>query len=84
MAATAELAEALRAALSELPGKQADAFCLHCLDGYSYREVGAALGLSVDAVGVLLHRARGRLRDLLAARAPATRSAAVRSERDTR
>ena len=78
VAASAELAEALRAALSELPGKQADAFCLHGLDGYSYREVGDALDLSVDAVGVLLHRARARLRELLAARAPAARSAAAK------
>ena len=77
-ASAAELAEALRQALADLPGKQADAFCLHCLDGYSYREVGAALDLSVDAVGVLLHRARARLRDLLAARAPAARSAAAK------
>ena len=77
-AAAAELAEALRGALAELPGKQADAFCLHCLDGYSYREVGDALGLSVDAVGVLLHRARARLRDLLASRAPAPREPAPR------
>jgi RNA polymerase sigma-70 factor (ECF subfamily) len=76
-AAAAELAEALRVALAALPGKQAEAFCLHCLDGYSYREVGEELNLSVDAVGVLLHRARARLRDLLAARAPADPGAAL-------
>jgi RNA polymerase sigma-70 factor (ECF subfamily) len=69
-AAAAELAEALRVALAELPPKQADAFCLSCLDGYSYREAADALGVSVDAVGVLIHRARARLRDLLADRAP--------------
>ena len=74
-AEAAELAEALRAALAELPGKQADAFCLHCLDGYSYREAADALGVSVDAVGVLIHRARARLRDLLAGRAPTERHA---------
>src|SRR3954454_15149127 len=33
-AAAAELAEALRVALAELPPKQADAFCLYCLDGH--------------------------------------------------
>ena len=74
-AAAAELAEDLRAALALLPDKQADAFCLHCLDGYSYREAADALGVSVDAVGVLIHRARARLRDLLAARAPIERHA---------
>ena len=68
-----ELAEALRAALAQLPEKQADAFCLHCLDGYSYREVAEVLGVSGDNVGVLIHRARARLRELLADRAPASR-----------
>ena len=77
-AAAAELAEALRAALAQLPAKQADAFCLHCLDGYSYREIADALGESVDNVGVLLHRARGRLRELLADRAPPARQRAAR------
>jgi RNA polymerase sigma-70 factor (ECF subfamily) len=71
-AAAAELAEALRAALAELPDKQADVFCLHCLDGHSYKEVAGALGVSVDAVGVLLHRARARLREALAGRDPAS------------
>jgi RNA polymerase sigma-70 factor (ECF subfamily) len=70
-AAATELAEALRAALADLPDKQADVFCLHCLDGHSYKEVAAALGVSVDAVGVLLHRARQRLRQALPGRDPA-------------
>jgi RNA polymerase sigma-70 factor (ECF subfamily) len=60
-----ELAERLRVALAELPGDQATVFCLSCLDKLSYREVGERLGLTVNAVGVLLHRARGRLRELL-------------------
>ena len=60
-----ELAERLRAALAELPGNQAAVFCLSCLDKLSYREVGERLGLTTNAVGVLLHRARGRLRELL-------------------
>ena len=77
-AAGEELAEALRAALAELPAKQADAFCLHGLDGYSYREIADALGESVDNVGVLLHRARARLRELLADRAPSVRHPAAR------
>ena len=80
-AAAAELAEALRAALAELPGRQADAFCLHCLDGHSYREVGDELNLSVDAVGVLLHRARVRLRELLADRAPGTAPGTATAQR---
>ena len=63
--AALELAEALRVALAVLPERQAAAFCLHCLDGHSYREVADVLGVSVDAVGVLLHRARTALRERL-------------------
>jgi RNA polymerase sigma-70 factor (ECF subfamily) len=62
----AELAARLRDALARVPPKQAEAFCLHCLEGWSYQEVAARLAVSVDAVGVLLHRARARLRGLMA------------------
>ena len=71
-AATAELAEAVRAALANLPAQQADVFCLHCLEGHSYREVADALGVSIDAVGVLLHRARAKLRAALDGRERST------------
>jgi RNA polymerase sigma-70 factor, ECF subfamily len=59
----AEMAQRLRTALSRLPAKQADAFCLHCLEGWSYREVGEHLGATVDHVGVLISRARAQLRE---------------------
>ena len=65
-AEAAELAERLRAALGKLPPDQAAVFCLSCLDKLSYREIGERLGMTTNAVGVLLHRARGRLRELLA------------------
>ncbi len=58
VAEDAELSERLRAALALLPPRQADAFCLHCLEGFSYQEVAQHMAVSVDAVGVLLHRAR--------------------------
>lgn len=61
-----ELAQRLREALAQIPPKQAEVFCLHCLDGWSYQEIARQLGASTDAVGVLLHRARRRLRELLA------------------
>ena len=61
----AELSESLRAALASLPPNQAEAFCLHHVEDWSYREIAGHLALSVDAVGVLLHRARKRLRELL-------------------
>ena len=73
-AAAAELAQSLRLALADLPGQQPEAFCLHYLDGHNYREVAAALGLSEGAVGLLLHRARARLRGSLAAHDVAARS----------
>ncbi|HKB02878.1 MAG TPA: sigma-70 family RNA polymerase sigma factor [Gemmataceae bacterium] len=66
-ATAGELAEQLRLALTRLPPQQAEAFCLHALDGWSYAEVADQLGLSVDHVGVLLHRARKQLRERLAA-----------------
>ena len=64
-AEAAELAERLRAVLAQLPQDQAAVFCLSCLDKLSYREIGERLGVTTNAVGVLLHRARGRLRELL-------------------
>ncbi len=61
----AELGERLRAALARLPSKQAQVFCLHHLEDWSYEETASHLAISVDSVGVLLHRARKRLRHLL-------------------
>jgi RNA polymerase sigma-70 factor (ECF subfamily) len=65
VAEDAELRERLRAALACLPPRQAEAFCLHHLENWSYQETALHLGVSVDSVGVLLHRARHRLRELL-------------------
>jgi RNA polymerase sigma-70 factor, ECF subfamily len=65
-----ELAQRLREALVQIPPKQAEVFCLHCLEGWSYQEIAQQLGLSVDAVGVVLYRARKRLQRLLASISP--------------
>jgi RNA polymerase sigma-70 factor (ECF subfamily) len=62
----AEMSARLRLALAHLPPKQADAFCLHCLEGFSYREVAEQLGESVDHIGVLIHRARADLKQRIA------------------
>ncbi len=70
-AQTSELAEHLREALAHLDGQQAQVFCLACLEELSYQEIAEQLGLSVNHVGVLLHRARGKLQDLLQAHGPA-------------
>jgi len=64
-AVAAELSDRLRCALSQLPDRAAEIFCLHALEGWSYAEVAAELGISVDAVGVALHRARQQLQELL-------------------
>lgn len=64
LAQTAELAEQLRQTLSQLPPQQAEVYCLRHLNELSYEQIGLELGLSVDAVGVTLHRARARLREL--------------------
>ena len=65
LAEAAELSERLREALAALPGQQAEVFCLHCLEGWSYSEIVGRIGSSTGAVGVALHRARSRLRKLL-------------------
>ena len=64
-AADAELVDRLLEAVTELPPQQAQMFCLRHLSGLSYREISEALVVSVDAVGVNLHRAAAALRELL-------------------
>jgi RNA polymerase sigma-70 factor (ECF subfamily) len=75
IAEDAELSERLRAALARLPAKQAEVFCLQALEGWSYQEIARHMKISIDAVGVLLHRARQRLRKQLEVSAEGTRGA---------
>lgn len=60
-----ELGDRLRAALCELAPQQGAVFCLRCLSELSYGEIASELEISIDAVGVTLHRARARLQELL-------------------
>jgi RNA polymerase sigma-70 factor (ECF subfamily) len=60
-----ELAERLRWALAQLAPKQAEAFCLFHMSGWSYAEIAASLDVSADLVGVWLQRTRDRLRKIL-------------------
>ena len=53
-------------ALGQLPERQAEVFCLHALEGWEHAEIAKQMRITSDAVGVLLHRARARLRELLA------------------
>jgi RNA polymerase sigma factor (sigma-70 family) len=60
-----ELAELVRHELTKLPQRQAEAFWLACIEEMTYEEVGRQLGIDTSTVGVLIHRARRRLREAL-------------------
>jgi len=61
-----ELMERVRHETACLPRQQAEAFWLQCVEEMSQAEIGRYLGVNVNAVGVLVHRARQRLRQSLA------------------
>ncbi len=65
LAVAAELSERLREALTKLPEKQAEIFVLHVLHGWNHRELAERMQMNENAVRTALHRARGRLRELL-------------------
>ena len=69
-----EVADQLRIALSQIDQKQAEVFCLAVFDDLAYREIADHLGLTVNHVGVLLHRAKLNLQDLMTAYRPSTLS----------
>jgi RNA polymerase sigma factor (sigma-70 family) len=62
-----ELAERVRHELTKLPERQAEAFWLSCIEDVSYEEIGKQLGADTSTVGVLIHRAKLRLRKMLTA-----------------
>jgi len=64
-AISGELVERLKRELSRLPDRQAEAFWLLSVEQMSYEEIGEQLGVDANQVGVLVHRARHRLRDWL-------------------
>jgi RNA polymerase sigma-70 factor (ECF subfamily) len=78
-AQTYESAQALRRALARLPEQQAAVFTLRYLEDLSYEQIAETLGLSSSGVGVLLHRAKGKLRHLMLAR-PAPKQAEVQHD----
>jgi RNA polymerase sigma-70 factor, ECF subfamily len=65
-----ELFARLREGLAALPPEQAEACCLRFLEGLSYAEIAEELNVTVNHVGVLLHRAKAALRQSLLAFAP--------------
>ncbi len=48
--------------IGQLEGKEADAVRMYHLEGKSYDEIGAELGIPVNSVGPILSRARNKLR----------------------
>jgi RNA polymerase sigma-70 factor (ECF subfamily) len=60
-----ELADRLRLAIAKLPDREASVFSLHYLGEMSNCEIAETLGISTDAVGMALHKARNRLKELL-------------------
>ena len=61
-----ELLERLRLSLAKLSPQQAETFYLRYMEELDYGEIAEALGIDVNQVGVVLHRARARLREILA------------------
>jgi RNA polymerase sigma factor (sigma-70 family) len=59
------LLEELNVALDELPQEQREIFIAHELEGYSFKELAAATGLSVNTLLSRKHYAVLRLRDRL-------------------
>jgi RNA polymerase sigma factor (sigma-70 family) len=53
--------QAILAALADLPGPQRDVLQLWAWEGFSHREIAAALDISETTVRTRLHRARARL-----------------------
>ena len=57
---------ALRQAISSLPDGYREVLLLHDVEGHTHEEIGALLGISQGTSKSQLHRARRRLRQLLA------------------
>ncbi|MBW8000739.1 MAG: sigma-70 family RNA polymerase sigma factor [Planctomycetes bacterium] len=60
-----DLAGQLRKALGQLPPQEAEVFCLRYINDMSYRQIAAELDIKTNTAGVLLHRARVKLRNIL-------------------
>ena len=62
----AESIELLTRAVANLPEKQSHVVCLYYLEGFTYEQISSHLEITVSHVGVLLHRAKAELRNMLA------------------
>jgi RNA polymerase sigma factor for flagellar operon FliA len=59
-----ELAE-LRAALARLGERQRALLVMRCVEERSCGEIGAALGMTANAVSIAIYRAKSELREML-------------------
>jgi RNA polymerase sigma-70 factor (ECF subfamily) len=62
MAQKQELVGYLRESLAKLPQAEAEVFCMRHMNDMSYRQIAKELGIKTNAVGVMLHRAKEKLR----------------------
>jgi RNA polymerase sigma-70 factor, ECF subfamily len=60
--ANRELGDVIRRAISKLGAKSAEMFVLKYFEGYDNKEIAGMMGTSAMVVGVLLHRARVRVK----------------------
>jgi RNA polymerase sigma-70 factor (ECF subfamily) len=60
-----ELTTELRKSLGKLAPQEAQVFCLRYLNNMSYRRIAKELGIKANTTGVLLHRARTKLKEHL-------------------
>jgi RNA polymerase sigma-70 factor (ECF subfamily) len=63
-----ELGELIRGCMEALPVNQREAFVLREVEGFETEEICKILNVTVTNFGVLLHRARARLRECLEAK----------------
>jgi len=62
-----ELHDRLRQAISELPQREAEVFCLRYFEDLSYQDIATELGIRSGAVAAALHKARLKLEAALLA-----------------
>jgi RNA polymerase sigma-70 factor, ECF subfamily len=60
-----ELTTRLRQAIADLPIQEGKAFCLRYFNEMSYREIARQLNVKTNVAGVLLHRAKTKLREVM-------------------
>ena len=64
-----DLAGRLRKTLGQLPPQEAEIFCLHYINGMSYHQIARELGIKSNTAGVLSHKARLELDNILGSEA---------------